>query len=231
MSSSSSSDSLSQFTLYFHEVLSQQHQEQQHASFGEADGFLFRHLQKFQSDNSIKVPDFRQKAIYYGKSYGSNLVKQFYHQLTILKNRNRTHRRNLLVDSGLHTFQQPPPPIVIRTVYLPKLPIAYPPKKHWVADNSTIFQQWNHHLATYRLSDIRHTHYPTHLVQLNQLQLDVLPCESIIIRDLESREVIGSVVRNYSNNRELLEWATGVLKQSIEINRSARVSTIYLLKN
>lgn len=96
---------------------------------------------------------------------------------------------------------------------------------HWVADNPSIHQQWVDHLSTYKLSDKRHSRYPTHLIKPEKLQLDVLPHEIVIIRDLESGEVIGTVIRNFGTNQELLYWASSILKKSTDISRSVRVST------
>ena len=102
----------------------------------------------------------------------------------------RNHRRKLLVETGLHTPIQQQSTTTsepsIRTVYLSKLPSAYPPMECWIADNLTIYQQW--------MSDNRHSRFPIHVVDHTQLQLDILPHESIIIRDLESREVVGMVI-------------------------------------
>lgn len=64
----------------------------------------------------------------------------------------------------------------------------------WVADNREIYRQWEQHLRTFKLSDQRHKHYPTMVIEPEKLQLDVDSTSSIIIWDEESKEVGGVVL-------------------------------------
>ena len=220
------------FASYFERVLVDQPPER-FSTFDEADTFLEQHLQQFKSGQSLDVlVGLKRQVVRYERNSGSVILRDFFYRWTTLKNEKRNRRRKLLVQTGLHTPTQQQSTTTseptIRTIYLAKLPFAYPPVKCWIADNVTIYQQWVDYVASYKLSDNRHSRFPIHVVDHTQLQLDVLPHESIIIRDLESREVVGMVIRNYGCNKELLDWASSTLKKSTEIANSVRVRSIYL---
>ena len=66
-------------------------------------------------------------------------VKKFFQKLLRLKNQKRFQQRELLNRSSIsHVDSQLVP---IQVVYLSKLPVAYPPMGHWIADNATIYEQ------------------------------------------------------------------------------------------
>lgn len=55
-----------------------------------------------------------------------------------------------------------------------------------------------------------------------QLQLDIKPTESIIIRDSNTKEVVGVMIRQFGGNNELVEWAGQVALQSTQYTKSER---------
>lgn len=166
---------------------------------------------------------FRRQAIQYGKEKGSPIVKEFYYQLSRLKNQKNSHRKALLQTTGVTRSQ----PIVFQEFYLPKLQESYPPMNHWIADTKNIHTEWEQHLETYKLSDSRHHRYPSHLLDVASLKLDILPNMSAIIYDAHTKDIVGVVVRNFSNSDKVLTWATDILKRSTEVAKSVRVS-IYI---
>ena len=97
---------------------------------------------------------------------------------------------------------------------------------HWIADNPTIYKKWIEHLQTYKLPDERHSGYPTFLLDVNELQLDVGRNESVVICDWDTKDIVGVVIRNFGGDGDLVEWATNILKRSMEMSESVRVSLL-----
>ena len=169
--------------------------------------------------------NFYRAVIRYATGNCTGKVKEFFDCLKSLKSRQRQHRRNILRDTGLNI-----PAIPIPTVYVRKLRTAYPPIGYWVADNVEIHDQWVKYLHTYKLSDKRHSRYPTMVVNSRELQLDVEETESAIYRDIETGEVIGVVIRNFASNPQILNWASDIVLQSTIVAKSIRVR-IYITFN
>lgn len=108
----------------------------------------------------------------------------------------------------------------IKTVYFKKLKkYSISSNRFWVADNTNIYTEWVQYLKIYKLSDSRHKRYPTTVVNLKKLRLDIKPEESLIIRDIVSKEVIAVVIRNFAKDADLLDWASSTV-----VNKSVRVS-------
>lgn len=177
-----------------------------------------------KNPNATEVEMFRQQTIRHGIEHGSPLRKRFHYQLARLRNQRRSNRKALLNATGLSH----PHIGALPKVYLPQLRNAYPPIGHWIVENKDIYSQWNEYLQGYKLSDMRHRRYPTHLLQVKNLRLDIGPEESAIIYDKNTEDIIGVVIRKFSNSPEVLEWATSILKRSTEVATSVRVCFIYL---
>ena len=119
-------------------------------------------------NTATQIENFRAMAIRDGLDTKIIPVKKFFPKRLWLKNQKRFQRRELLNRSGLsHVDSQLVP---IQVVYLSKLPVAYPPMGHWIADNPTIYKQWIEHLQTYKLFDERHSGYTTFFLDVNELQ-------------------------------------------------------------
>ena len=132
---------------------------------------------------------------------------EIFFQYKRLKKRKHQHRQNVIQETGLHGTGSItiPTDATIPTIYLRQLQTAYPPMGKWVADNTPIYDQWEQHLRTFRLSDQRHKHYPTMVIDEKQLQLDIDSTQGVVIRDEVTKEVVGVVLRNYAKNKENLD--------------------------
>ena len=97
---------------------------------------------------------------------------------------------------------------------------------HWIADNATIYEQWIEHLQIYKLSDKRHSRYPTFLLDVNELQLDVGRNENVVICDRDTKDIVGVVIRNFGGDGDSVQWAMNILKRSMEMSKSVRVSLL-----
>lgn len=208
------------FCLYLDRLLEYQ---EEYPTFDLANTFLLEAINAYQFQTPPKtIEDFRYLVIREGKSKGTDVQKIFFKNMDRLLNEKRYHRRQLLKEAKLQ--QQPTFSTNIKTIFLPKLKSSYSPLGYWVADNKTILQGWEKYLQTYELADQRHKRYPTMLVDEQQLQLDIKPTESIIIRDSNTKEVVGVVIRDCSRNKELVEWAGEVVLKSTKYTKSIRVS-------
>ncbi|KAF8423529.1 hypothetical protein EV426DRAFT_601876 [Tirmania nivea] len=110
----------------------------------------------------------------------------------------------------------------IRVIHLRKLNEIYLPMRYWVAKSPGIFEEWKKYLKTYKLADRRHARFPTICSNISKLQLDVSATESVIIRDADSNDLVGVVIRNFDNDEGLLKWAIGILDRSIAVAKSVR---------
>lgn len=210
------------FCLYLEKLL--QYKEV-FLTFDLANTFLLQAIDTYQFQTPPKkVEDFRSLVIREGKENGTQVLKRFFKSMDKLLIEKKYHRRCLLKEAELQL--QPTTSTNIQTIYLPKLKSAYPPLGYWVADNNTILQEWEKHLQIYDLADQRHKRYTTMLVDTLQLQLDIKPTESIIIRDSDTKEVVGVVIRKFGGNKELVEWAGEVTLKSTKYTKSVRVSKI-----
>ncbi|KAF8456198.1 hypothetical protein BGX38DRAFT_1163203 [Terfezia claveryi] len=97
---------------------------------------------------------------------------------------------------------------------------------YWVAETPDIFKEWEGYLKTYKLADRRHGRFPTICLNTQKLQLDVSSRESVIIRDADSNDLVGVVIRNFSNDAGLLKWATEILDRSTEVAKSIRLRSL-----
>ena len=62
------------------------------------------------------------------------------------------------------------------------------------------------------------------VLDTTKLQLDLKIEESVIIKDAESKDIVGLVIRNFGKDQELVEWANDIVNQSTENTKSVRVS-------
>ena len=57
-----------------------------------------------------------------------------------------------------------------------------------------IYKQWTEHLKTYKLSDKRHLQYPSFLLDVNELQLDLERNKHIVIYNYDIKDIVGVVI-------------------------------------
>lgn len=114
----------------------------------------------------------------------------------------------------------------IPTVELSKLKKEYPPSGHDIYETAAAQQIWEEYQEATPYPDRRggKTWKPFHQLDPEKLQYTVQADESVIIRDFATNEIIGVVIRNFSNgNRRLLEWINGIIMENNGIRRSVRV--------
>lgn len=63
-----------------------------------------------------------------------------------------------------------------------------------------------------------------HVLDTNQLQLDIAEDKSMIFRDATTNEIIGLVLRRFAMVQSVVDWADSVLVEGCTIKVNARVS-------
>lgn len=117
----------------------------------------------------------------------------------------------------------------IPTIFLRKRREAYPPYAHDIYETAETREIWEGYRAKTLYPDRRGdmTWKPFHELDPDRLQLVVGEDKSAIIRDVKSHELIGVVIRNFSNNNHrLLDWINEVIDENTGSRRSVRVGSI-----
>ena len=120
----------------------------------------------------------------------------------------------------------------VPTIQLAKKKVAYPPRGHDIYETPEARQTWEDFQAKTPYPDRRggKTWKPLHELNPENLQHTVKADESVIIRDHSSGELIGVVIRNFSNNNQhLLDWINGIIAENTGARRSVRVSSNFML--
>ncbi|KAF8446951.1 hypothetical protein BGX38DRAFT_1143056 [Terfezia claveryi] len=192
------------------------------STFEDADTFLRKAIGRFLKANIAQHGSFRELVIREGLHVKDGVIQSFFKLLSQLRQKRRTLRRNLLHQTGLSLGSQTTN-TSIRVIYVWKLHETYPPMGYWVAESPEIFEEWEQYLKTYKLADRQHARFPTMCLNTAKLQVDIAATESVIIRDADSNDLMGVVIRNFSNDRGLVTWATEILDRSTEIAKSIRL--------
>lgn len=104
----------------------------------------------------------------------------------------------------------------------------YPPPKQWIYENQTIYNLWPTKLQVEKQPDDRLARLPMHLLDPNQLQLDISEEKNMIFHDAKTGEIIGLVVRNWMPQtwRQTVEWVDGIVVDGCEKKKSIWVSIL-----
>ena len=117
----------------------------------------------------------------------------------------------------------------VPTIYLTQQKEPYPPNGHNIYESAAVREIWENHYATAHHPDPRggRTWKPLLELDSGKLQYVVGVGESVIIRDEKTEEIIGMVIRNFSNqNLLLLDWINGIIKENTGLHRNVRASYI-----
>ena len=119
----------------------------------------------------------------------------------------------------------------IKTVTLPqcKNKEEYPPRGHDIYETAEIWKIWKEHRAATLYPDRRGGKTWKPLLELDpeKLQYTVKAGESVIIRDKKKGDIVGMVIRNFSNgNESLLDWINGIILENTGLRRNVRVCFI-----
>ena len=115
----------------------------------------------------------------------------------------------------------------IDTIHLKELKKEYPPSGHDIYETAEVRRIWEEYRATISFPDSRGDWKPYHQLDPRKLQHVVEEDSSVIIRDHAAGEIVGAVIRNFSNNNtRLLEWINGIIVENNNRRKSVRVSSI-----
>ena len=117
----------------------------------------------------------------------------------------------------------------ISTILLKRCQQFYPPRAHDIYEAPATRKIWEDYRASTPYPDPRggRTWKPLLELDPNRLQHVVKENQSTIIKDISSHEIIGIVIRNFSNNnKKLLSWINEVIAENTGSRRSVRVGSI-----
>ena len=116
----------------------------------------------------------------------------------------------------------------IPVIVLKSLKHEYPPSGHDIYETSSTQQIWELYRQATPYPDHRdgRTWKPFHELNPGHLQHTVHEKESAIIWDFKTNEIVGLVIRNFSNgNEQLLEWISEIIVENNNVRRNVRVGS------
>ncbi|KAG6836575.1 hypothetical protein H0H93_006531 [Arthromyces matolae] len=126
-------------------------------------------------------------------------------------------RTRLYVSPGLQIRMK----AAIRTITVKTRVKGYPPYGTIIADTTTIYNLWYPHFVFGKQADSRLKRLPLDVLDKCQLQLDIGPHESVLLKD-DRGQLLAFVIRNFCPDRSLLDWATAEANKQIPLRRNIR---------
>jgi hypothetical protein len=114
----------------------------------------------------------------------------------------------------------------IPTIKISELEKVYPPSGHDIYETLATKYIWEKYQKTTPYPDPREgrTWKPFHEFNPRKLQYVVQENKSVVIHNSATRELIGVVIWNFSNNnRRVLEWINGIIMENNDLWRSVWV--------
>ena len=65
----------------------------------------------------------------------------------------------------------------------------------------------------------------------SQLQLTIGPDESMIVKDIDTEQIVIIVLQNFMRDEEVLSWTNGVVDENVGIRRGIRVRALTKTSN
>ncbi|KAF8056073.1 hypothetical protein FPV67DRAFT_1678612 [Lyophyllum atratum] len=110
----------------------------------------------------------------------------------------------------------------IPTKTVTALPEAYPPIGEGIAETGPIFDKWDPFFRSAKPPDVRKPYPSVHLLQESKLKLDILPHESVILRDSETKELIGVAIRDACPDQRVVAWGDQVVADTTPYRQNIR---------
>ena len=157
------------------------------------------------------------------------------------ENKKRKKQRHKHVVDGLglsrSSFQSRLEGVPVRWVH--RCSTSYPPLDKDIYETDEIKAIWEEHCKNKKHPDPRGKFkgsWPEmERLDESQLQLTIGLDESMIVKDIDTKQIVIIVLRNFMRDEEVLSWTNGVVDENIGIRRGIRVCTLtkisYLIIN
>ena len=103
----------------------------------------------------------------------------------------------------------------------------YPPPGFWLFESEAIRKKWKYALEEGKQPDVRKPRMPMLRVDMKKIHHNVPPNESKIFIDGKG-EVVAIIIRDFCPHAGLVAWGDDVVKESVPLYRSCRVSSFWL---
>jgi hypothetical protein len=110
------------------------------------------------------------------------------------------------------------------SLQLPKLQKPWPPKDVWLSESTDTAHLWRRHFQHARLHDKRTKRKPVIVATTDRPWTKIIRAdENAIVRDAASGKIILIVIRNFCGNQEVLDWASDIVQDTLDIKKSVRL--------
>ncbi|KAG2091220.1 uncharacterized protein F5147DRAFT_823307, partial [Suillus discolor] len=99
----------------------------------------------------------------------------------------------------------------------------YPPKGHWIYEETAAYNCWKDWIVSGHQPDSRIPRKPLLHINPSNLQLVVHEAESCIIRDAADSSIIAVVMRNFCGHPGVLSWVDEVICNVVQEKKSIRL--------
>lgn len=121
--------------------------------------------------------------------------------------------------------------ITVLHLYLKQLPHGqeHPTPGHWIAETKAVYDLCSEYIRLQKLADSRDGRYPVERMDPDRIIRTIPPELSCLIFDVDTKELVASIVRNFSRSQTLLDWAKETIDLAVAMRRSARLEDPGLL--
>jgi hypothetical protein len=107
--------------------------------------------------------------------------------------------------------------------YINRLSVIYPLLNTCIYETDIIGDQWQYQLEHGKLADVRQSRKPLAKLDFNKLQHNVNVTSNAIFRDSQTNEIVGLVLRNFVGRKDVQQWASTVIDDSLRMKKSVRL--------
>ena len=151
------------------------------------------------------------------------------------KKHKKQRHKHMVDDLGLsrNSFQSRLEGVPIRWVH--RCSTSYPPLDKDIYETDEIKAIWEEHRKNKKHPDPRGKFkgsWPEmERLDESQLQLTIGPDESMIVKDIDTKQIVIIVLRNFMRDEEVLSWTNGVVDENVGIRRGIRVCALTKISN